>query len=81
MYKDYLSNIIETGFIQDIIEGKYSIEEIKQYIEKIKTEGNITKEVEKIYLKIEKDYIEKNKKITILGLQTKQRKINMTHKK
>ncbi len=63
MYKDYLSNIIETGFIQDIIEGKYSIEEIKQYIEKIKTEGNITKEVEKIYLKIEKDYIEKNKKI------------------
>ena len=63
MYKDYVSNIIETGFIQDIIEGKYSIEEIKQYIEKIKTEGNITKEVEKIYLKIEKDYIEKNKKI------------------
>ena len=63
MYKDYVSNIVETGFIQDIIEGKYNIEEIKQYIEKTKIEGNITKEIEKIYSKIEKDYIEKNKEV------------------
>lgn len=63
MYKDYVSNIVETGFIQDIIEGRYNKEEIKQYIEKTKTEGNITKEIEKIYLKIGKDYIEKNKKV------------------
>ena len=32
MYKDYVSNIVETGFIQDIIEGKYNIEEIRKYI-------------------------------------------------
>lgn len=63
MYKDYVSNIVETGFIQEIIEGKYNIEEIKQYIEKTKIEGNITKEIEKIYSKIEKDYIEKNKEV------------------
>lgn len=63
MYKDYVSNIVETGFIQDIIEGKYNVEEIKQYIEKTKIEGNITKEIEKIYSKIEKDYIEKNKEV------------------
>lgn len=63
MYKDYVSNIVETGFIQDIIEGKYNIEEINQYIEKTRIEGNITKEIEKIYLKIEKDYIEKNKEV------------------
>lgn len=63
MYKDYVSNIVETGFIQDIIEGKYNKEEIKQYIEKTKTEGNITKEIKKIYSKIEKDYIEKNKEV------------------
>lgn len=63
MYKDYVSNIVETGFIQDIIEGRYNKEEIKQYIEKTKTEGNITKEIEKIYLKIGKDYIEKNKEV------------------
>ena len=63
MYKDYVSNIVETGFIQDIIEGKYNIEEIRQYIEKTKIEGNITKEIEKIYSKIEKDYIGKNKEV------------------
>lgn len=63
MYKDYVSNIVETGFIQDIMEGKYNIEEIRQYIEKTKIEGNITKEIEKIYSKIEKDYIGKNKKV------------------
>ncbi len=63
MYKDYVSNIVETGFIQDIIEGKYNIEEINQYIEKTRTEGNITKDIEKIYSKIEKDYIEKNKEV------------------
>ncbi len=63
MYKDYVSNIVETGFIQDIIEGKYNIEEINQYIEKTRIEGNITKEIEKIYSKIERDYIEKNKEL------------------
>lgn len=63
MYKDYVSNIVETGFIQDIIEGKYNIEEINQYIEKTRIEGNITKEIEKIYSKIERNYIEKNKKL------------------
>lgn len=63
MYRDYISNIIETGFIQDIIEGKYSIKEIKQCIEKTKTEGKITKEIEKIYSKIEKDYINKQKTV------------------
>ncbi|CDE90306.1 putative uncharacterized protein [Clostridium sp. CAG:389] len=63
MYKDYVSNIVETGFIQDIIEGKYNIEEINQYIEKTRIEGNITKEIEKIYSKIEREYIEKNKEL------------------
>lgn len=63
MYKDYVSNIVETGFIQDIIEGKYNIEEINQYIEKTRIEGNITKEIEKIYSKIERNYIEKNKEL------------------
>lgn len=63
MYKDYISNIVETEFIHDVIDGKYSIEEIKAYIEKIKAEGNITSEIEKVYSKIEKDYINKDKSI------------------
>ncbi len=63
MYKDYVSNIIEAGFLHDIIDEKYNIEAISEYMEKAKTQGNITQEIDKIYTKIEKDYIQKNKQI------------------
>ena len=51
MYKDYVSNIIETGFLHDILDGRYSIEEIKEHIE---NETRITKEMESVYGKIKK---------------------------
>ena len=51
MYKDYISNIVETGFINGIMQNEYSIEQIKEYIENSK-EGNITQDIEKIYSKI-----------------------------
>lgn len=63
MYIDYISNIVETGFIHDILEEKYSTEEIKEYIENQEQEGRITKEIEKVYIKIKKDYIEKGKEL------------------
>ncbi len=63
MYIDYISNIIETGFIQDILDEKYTIEEIKDKIGDKQKEGRITKEIDKIYSKIKKDYIEKEKKL------------------
>ena len=62
MYKDYISNIIEIGFINDIIQNKYNIEQMKQYIENSQ-KSNITHEVQKVYSKIEKDYISKSKAI------------------
>ena len=62
MYRDYVSNIIETGFINGIMQNEYNIEQIKEYIENSK-EGNITQDIEKIYSKIEKDYINKSKTI------------------
>ena len=62
MYKDYISNIVETGFINDIMQNKYDIEKIREYMENAKR-SNITKDIEKIYSKIEKDYIEKSKTI------------------
>lgn len=62
MYRDYISNIVETGFINDIIQDKYNIDQIKEHIEKAK-ESNISKEIEKIFSKIEKDYINKTKTI------------------
>ena len=61
MYIDYISNIVETGFIHDIIEGKYKTEEIKEQMEN--KENRITKEIEKVYAKIKKDYIEKGKEL------------------
>ena len=62
MYKDYISNIVETDFINDIMQNKYDIEKIREYMENAKR-SNITKDIEKIYSKIEKDYIEKSKTI------------------
>ena len=44
MYKDYISNIVETGFINDIMQNKYNIEQIKEYIENAK-ESNITQDI------------------------------------
>lgn len=62
MYKDYVSNIIELDFMQDIVEGKYNIDEIKSYIERIKSEL-LTKEVLQIYNNLMKKYVEKGKTI------------------
>lgn len=61
MYKDYISNIVESEFLNNIIDQKYTIEQLKQYIQKAKSDANITQEIEKIYSKIEKDYIQKDK--------------------
>lgn len=63
MYIDYVSNIVETGFLHDTLEGRYNIEEIKEYIENATSNGRITKEMNKVYTKIHKDYIEKDKQI------------------
>ena len=61
MYKDYISNIVEAGFINEIIQNKYDIEQIKEYIQNAKENKNITQDMEKIYAKIEKEYIDKSK--------------------
>lgn len=61
MYKDYISNIIETGFLKEIIENKYEVEQIGKII-KEKDENLLTKEIIKIYNNIQKQ-IEKNKSI------------------
>lgn len=63
MYRDYISGIIETGFIHDIVAGKYNIEQIQKHIENIEPEGKITKEIKNIYDKIQKDYIKKGKEL------------------
>lgn len=79
MYIDYISNIVEMGFIHDIIEGKYTIEQINTYIEDIRDNPKITKEMEKIYSKIKKDYIEKGKQLEDIQKYIKEKVINKCH--
>ena len=63
MYKDYISNIIETDFLNEILENKYTLEQIKENISEKLSNGLLTKEVIQIYTNIQKKYIEKNKDI------------------
>lgn len=63
MYKDYISNIIEIDFLQEIVNGTYEIEEIKEHIKNQKSEL-LTKEMQQIYHNINKKYIEKGKPLT-----------------
>lgn len=75
MYIDYVSNIVEAGFLHETLEGKYNIEEIKEYIEKAINDGRISKEMEKVYAKIQKDYIEKDKEIEEIQKHIKEKVI------
>ena len=61
MYKDYISNIIETDFLQDIVNEKYTVDNLEKLL-KEKVENNlISKEVTQIYSSILKRYIAKEK--------------------
>lgn len=64
MYKNYISNIVEIGFINDILNDKYTTEEIKQYIEYSEKQLQ-SKVTSKIFGKILKD-IEKDKSIDFI---------------
>lgn len=74
MYKDYVSNIVETGFIYDILQRKYTIEQIKEYIEQRLNEGIITSKIEKIYLNIKK-YIDEKQNIDNIQTYIKEKVI------
>lgn len=59
MYKDYISNIVETGVLRDILEDTYTIEQINEILNK-KNRELLTKEIIKAYDNIQKQ-IEKKK--------------------
>ena len=63
MYKDYISNIIEMETLQEIVAGKYSIEEIKEKLEQKISDESIYKDIKDIYTKINKNFVRKNKTI------------------
>ena len=63
MYKDYISNIIETDFIQEILQEKYAIEELKIILKEKIQDKLISKEVLQIYSNILKKYMDKGKSL------------------
>lgn len=64
MYRDYVSNLVEMQFLQDILEDKYDLEQIRLYIQKNQEESNsISKDMQKIYLKIMKECSKKESNI------------------
>lgn len=63
MYIDYVSNIVETGFLHDIIDGKYELESLKNELCNRLESKRVTKDFEKVYEKIKKAYIDKGKNI------------------
>ncbi len=76
MYIDYISNIVETAFLHDILENKYSVEQIKEETEVRLKNGKLTKEMQKVYEKIKKDYIEKEKTINDVQSYLKEKVIH-----
>lgn len=63
MYKDYVSNIVESGFINDVCNNKYDIVELTRYLNDALSDKVLSGEIEKIYSKILKNHIDKNKPI------------------
>lgn len=61
MYKDYISNIIETNFLREVLEEKYDIQTLKQILDEKIQEEQINKEVKQVYNNIIKKYIQKEK--------------------
>lgn len=63
MYIDYVSNIVETGFLHDVVGGKYDLESLNNELCRRLDSKRITKEFEKVYEKIKKSYVDKGKTI------------------
>lgn len=60
MYKDYISNIIETDFLRQILDGKCDLNDVNDHIVLVQKEHLIKTEIEKVYNNIYK-LIEKGK--------------------
>lgn len=64
MYRDYISNIIETDFILEILQEKYTIEELKIILQEKMQDKLMSKEILQIYSNISKKYMNKEKSLS-----------------
>lgn len=78
MYKDYVSNIVEMGFIHDILNNQYTKAEIDEYI--ANTDSQLLSDrIQKIYVDIKKKYIDKEKTLEEIQEYIKQKVISECH--
>ena len=63
MYKDYISNIIESDFLHEIFNENYELENLKEILKRKIDDGLITKEFKKIYSNLDNKFIKKGKTI------------------
>lgn len=66
MYRDYICNIVEINFLNEIIQDKYALEDIKNKIEEKLNDKLMSKQMLKIYGNIQKKYIKKEKDLNSL---------------
>lgn len=66
MYRDYICNIVEINFLNEIIQDKYALEDIKNKIEEKLNDKLMSKQMLKIYGDIQKKYIKKEKDLNSL---------------
>lgn len=63
MYKDYVSNIVETGNLQNILKERYDWQDLQRLVEEKKENQLLTKDFHKIYNHMDKKFIQKKKEI------------------
>lgn len=63
VYRDYISNIVEIGYINDVLEQNVELEELSKYINNALEKNKISDDIKKVYKNINKKYIEKGKPI------------------
>lgn len=64
MYRDYICNIVEINFLNEIIQDKYTLEDIENKIEEKLNNKLMSKQMLKIYGDIKKIYIKKEKSLS-----------------
>ena len=64
MYRDYICNIVEINFLNEIIQDKYTLEDIENKIEEKLNNKLMSKQMLKIYGDIKKKYIKKEKSLS-----------------
>ena len=63
MYRDYVSNIVETGILHDILQDRYNLQSLEKLIQEKQEDKLITQDFRKIYANVDKKFVQKKKEM------------------